>query len=888
LRFRGALIYWFFIAMNLAGFQALSVNLCEYAFVPHSLDAYQTFQKIKDHKYSVDNQLTTEGKILNSYGSPMPIVRSLEKEGLLYSDIAAWFNQVKPEAHQKLRNKFDHEIKNRKGRLFNWLQDLELRSEVQPNNWGQRTPYQKLMFLLKQENFFDLIEVQKIEELFDAEILSFDDLLPSDRAPKSVRVMDDLGSYEVLLDLGLADRTEYLKLKSKIETYLEGRIGHQHKFHGWPTDRAERERIGPKYIELLDATTWFLFWRQMKRDPTEIDSILFHPYLGVYTRQSLKRLYQAFVENKVEAFEDMHRMIGARNFKAHPDIPEQGSGSVPDWEIRSGNKGPKEPLIDMMIEAHLVSGDYARLRDFRDNQFDPSTPLEKLFEGMLSESELKPLKQFEEQFKEMKFSTHGNSDNHYRNRILSPFFNWESRFDLSYKKGLMFTARKEYAYALKAIAEKYLSSVKKQIPANQLRAATMARIEKALFDFSAKVRLDIDFENYLIPSPKNLPSIRVAETGQIPINQIALGVEYSLRFTSGFEPRSQSQAQAMIFRYATQLSEAIGGTAPELIEKGGHGHNIIVKYQFKDSQGKTWRVEWDGIQRTYKNGKPLRAWGGHVEVPTPKIVPYEFDDALKQVFVTGRKLNMRPRRSAGGAHMNMDIKKIKELLPPKQGARAIVNMINYFESNQQLILFMWQHPFRSHASTPVKLTKTLIEKLNQFQGDWMELAKLLYQEKYFNVYVGRKPKYVPLNVTALMTEIIPDQYMEKTLDIKNPKQKWFPNFNRVTDRIEARFFDAPEDEFMAALQIKWWRAFMNKGLNASAPILLQPKFSGLDVYNWKRNPEKWFQAAEAHLRDLGLDPAEFRPLLWSSVQNQQKHQVKKQNHKPYEDFEILD
>ena len=90
--------------------------------------------------------------------------------------------------------------------------------------------------------------------------------------------------------------------------------------------------MAPKYIELLDAGTWYLFWRQMKRNPTEVESVLGHPYLGVYTRWWLNRLYTAVVEAKPKDFKNKFRMMGARNFKADPEIPEQAKvegGVVP-------------------------------------------------------------------------------------------------------------------------------------------------------------------------------------------------------------------------------------------------------------------------------------------------------------------------------------------------------------------------------------------------------------------------------------------------------------------------------------------------------------------------------------------------------------------------------
>src|SRR5690606_21940531 len=108
---------------------------------------------------------------------------------------------------------------------------------------------------------------------------------------------------------------------------------------------------------------------------------------------------------------------------------------------------------------------------------------------------------------------------------------------------------------------------------------------------------------------------------------------------------------------------------------------------------------------------------------------------------------------------------------------------------------------------------------------------------------------------------------ESTLDIKNAKQAWFPNFNKVYGRGEARFFDAPTGEVMAALHIKYLRALLNKGFNSPKPLELKPRFNAKHIDRWKKNPKAWHAAVENHLRELGLNPQEFQTLIWDSYMN---------------------
>ena len=81
---------------------------------------------------------------------------------------------------------------------------------------------------------------------------------------------------------------------------------------------------------------------------------------------------------------------------------------------------------------------------------------------------------------------------------------------------------------------------------------------------------------------------------------------------------------------------------------------------------------------------------------------------------------------------------------------------------------------------------------------------------------------------------------------------------------------------------------MNHTLNSPKPLKFILQFSSSDVALWKRNPKKWFEAAHAHLRELGLDPSEFEALLWSSLRNHQQHSVESKNYQVYEEFLPID
>lgn len=819
--------------------------------------------------------------ILLANGTEVPIARAFEKEGLLYSDIATWFPSAKLETKDHLKARLEAELTGKKSprNLLRWLKNYstKYRSEnitLPKSDWLKLDPRAQLEFVISGDDFFKNISIQGREDLFYDGILKFDDLTITSETPARLTVGDDLGSYEVRSNGGTTDRTRYMEDRDIVEHLLESKVGHQHKVHAWPKDPTQRELMSKKYIELLDSTSWYLFWRQMKRNPADIESILAHPYLGVYTRTSLVKLYDAVMSNDPAKFKNKYRTVGARNFKADPNIPEQLTSGpiVPDWELRSGNKGENRDFVEDMVEARIASGDYSGLKNFDDYEFNPHAPIEALTYKHLNRSEIEDLKKFEEIFPLMRYSARTNAHNHVRTKIISPLLEWGTRLGLRYKKDEIEHQQKLYAKRLAAAAHAYVTKIeglKGREKISELRAETLSRLERSIYTFSSRVRLDLDLERYIQPQPTTLPNILVKNDGPLDVNDISLGIEYSFRFPTEAPITSRDQAQREILRAVDLIRAQLGGGKIERLDDGGHGHGASVRYRLIDPQGRIWRAEWDGIQREYIEGKLINPHGGHMEVPSPKFKPRDARFDIAPIFRAARENGQFPKRAAGGGHMNVDLGPLKEL-PTEQGVQKVKNMIALYESIREMMTFLWQHPHRLHAARPVEYSETFAQDLANFHGDWDDFAVFLYSQRYFNPYVTRKPRYVEMDVTGLMGPAVPLEYKKGTLDIKNPESVWFPDFGTGKDRSEFRLYDAPVNELFAALQIKYHRAFLNRAFNSSEPILLKPLYERGSKEKWRHNAALFVAAAEEHYRMLGLDPEEFKPLTEQAWQMQQE------------------
>jgi hypothetical protein len=141
-----------------------------------------------------------------------------------------------------------------------------------------------------------------------------------------------------------------------------------------------------------------------------------------------------------------------------------------------------------------------------------------------------------------------------------------------------------------------------------------------------------------------------------------------------------------------------------------------------------------------------------------------------------------------------------------------------------------------------------------------------------------------MDLTGLIAPAVPDAYKKGTLDIKNPKQEWFPDFGTGKDRVEFRLYDAPTNEYLAALQIKYHRALLNKALNSKEPVPYEAKYASNAKESWRADAKAYIEAAEAHLKDLGLDVQEFRPLILEAWETQQAAPAAPRELQRYEDW----
>jgi len=847
----------------------LSVLLGGHLFAAGKKSCYLTLADLQAQK--LGSSINEESK---SYGSPVVIAHAQELEGRWFGDITDWYSGVeKDHARRKMRDRLDKELSDKveEKDLLDWLKDYPskyAKTPISKADWERMTPREQVDYIVggvpyRNRTINDMVNTDGLSELFWSEILHYDYIVPTDKKPNFLSIGDDIGSWEIR-SVPTTSRRDYQDQRDLIEQKMESKIGHQHIVHGWPENPQTRKSIAGKYIDLLDATTWYLFFRQTSRNPEEMDSdyIFWHQFLGIYPRESLLSLHKNVVDGDGKNFQDKYRMVGARGYQGMKEMKGQDPNKFyPDFEMRSGNKGIKRSLVEDMLEARLASGDYTGLKDLTKSDFDPAMPLEQMVGHRVSAADLSVLKDFEKQFPVIK-SWNKTLKKDTRNKIFSPLLPWEKRLPLEYKAEVLDRAQQRYAEGMVEIAKDYLhrkARTTKESSLEELWENTQEKIEKLSYQFSDRVQLDKDFERYLMPKPDvaKLPSVLVENSGPIDVNKIGLGIEYSVRFPD--KPRGKAAADKLLLKTATKLSEAFNGTAPELAGGEGHGHNVGVKYSFNDDQDRKWRTEWDGISRTYVDGKPKNPRGGHIEIPSPKFAPTDTSE-IKVLYGVNRDLGQDPKRGAGGAHVNVDLEPIMNL-GPKKGPRKVVDFINSFESSREMTQFLFQHPFRERVAIPVNLHPELVSKLNTFSGNKEDLAKLLYEQQYFNPFETRKPGYTQLNATPVMDSVVPEEY-KGSIDIKNPETKWVPAFlGKGKGRLEFRMFDAMPDEYLAALQIKYVRAMMNKALNSKGPITIERKYSEADIQKWKDNPTEFITAAEEHLKDLGLDPIEFRPLI---------------------------
>ncbi len=457
-----------------------------------------------------------------------------------------------------------------------------------------------------------------------------------------------------------------------------------------------------------------------------------------------------------------------------------------------------------------------------------------------------------------------------------PLWNWENAPYVSEtKKGLLKDLTRNF---LKNIAE--------------LENPTERQVQEILSDWVKISNLDKDIENYLRPKPilESVESFRPhdfnlrASGGSrsarvIDVNQVDLGLEYTARFpiqndllfTEQILPDGKfhwlstaydlkkSERKKVLLDVANALAEELGADSTrirELKDVSSHGHGLGIAFEILDTKNRKWRVEWDGIGRSYnRKGNIIQRSqrGGHIEVVTPKFRP-ELDE-IHAIYRAFERTNTFPNFSLGGGHINIDLAVFADR------PRELARFLTLFHQYRDIIALMYQHPKRLLAAEATEVSPHLSRALADFKGTEAELKKLLYNERYFNTRVGRKTRYVQLDLSAYFQDIIPAKYIHADFDIGNPSTPWRQQF-RVDPNVrkmEFRLFGAPETAQESALQIRLIRALLDRALNTDDP--LEARVANVDLERFKASPQMALQRLKQMTNDLGLDFEEYRPAM---------------------------
>lgn len=460
--------------------------------------------------------------------------------------------------------------------------------------------------------------------------------------------------------------------------------------------------------------------------------------------------------------------------------------------------------------------------------------------------------------------TRGTRTKAFNSAYLVPLWNWEEAPYLS-------AAKKA---ELRQLTQAFIKTV------NGLRSPSARSVSEAMRSWSATSRLSTDIENYLRPRPQVSGATAAAQidlpsNARVNVNEVDVGIEYTARFpakTSAQFTRIPNQPGKMewlrtsyeysreerreVLRRAAQsiAKDQNRGrfTAVSLVSGGdGHGHGLDVAYEFRDAQNRKWRVEWDGIGRSYDtagNMIPESLRGGHIEIVTPKFNPTAQE--MQGVFRSLQRESLIPAPRFGGGHVNID------LAPFEGKPKALARFLGTYYDNRNTMTLLFQHPGRGVGAEPNRVSQSLIDRLKTFDGTEEELKQLLYNERFFNTRVGRKTKNNQLNLIAYFQDVIPQDFIHEDFDMKNDMWRRTFDVDPRIRKMEFRMFNAPRNAAESALQIKFVRAMMNKALNEDTPV-----FRGNYEVNTgalAQNPQRAEQEFLRTMNDLHLDPAEYR------------------------------
>jgi hypothetical protein len=439
---------------------------------------------------------------------------------------------------------------------------------------------------------------------------------------------------------------------------------------------------------------------------------------------------------------------------------------------------------------------------------------------------------------------------------------------------------------IKDMTKEFITQISKLDPNDAETSKEIVR--KKMKYWLRGANLSMDIRNYVAPKKivtkaDNLDRFPVREGAAVDVNKIDVGIEYSGKFPlkmqnfthpSNLDPEfrlpngrapwvantidlTDKERKKAVRDVAKSLRKKLGGGGDIVAdESDGHGHGIDVAYEFKDKKNRKWRVEWDGISRTYTPDGQLiegSARGGSIELVTPKFVP-NFKE-MSAVYEAFSENNITPFLKTGGGHINIDLE------PFVGRPKAMARFLSIFLEHRGIISLLYQHNMRLTAGEPIEISPVLAQKIKNFNGTEEELKKLMYNERYFNTRKGRKTRYTQFDLSAYFQDVIPKEYITEDYDILNANDPWRKQF-RVDPKIrkgEFRLFDAPLDVADSSLQLKLVRAIMNKAFNEDGA--LTGNVQKVHHEGYLADLDKAERDFVAMCSELGLDEAEYRPAL---------------------------
>ena len=450
-----------------------------------------------------------------------------------------------------------------------------------------------------------------------------------------------------------------------------------------------------------------------------------------------------------------------------------------------------------------------------------------------------------------------------------PFWHWENAPFLSETKKTL----------LKRLTKSFLESIA------ALDNPSEEQVQRLFQDWVRVSEIDVDIKKQLTPKKyKDITTVKAhdyvpSNSGRTDVNKIKLGIEYSASFPldnkllysdekedgknhwrlTTFD-LTEKERESVLREYSYNLAKELGVDSPNVykVSEDGHGHGLDVAFALRDRRNREWRVEWDGIGRTYSPGKKnamnTSKRGGHIEIVTPKFTPKM--NEIDAVYRAMDKSNINPAFRKGGSHINIDLAAFDG--KPKELARFLA----IFHQHRSIMALMYQHPNRRNAAEAIDISNDFARQLASFDGTELELKKLLYENRYFNTRLGRKTRYVQFDLSAYFQDVIPDEFISDDFDISNPWEPWRRQFrvNPKIRKMEGRLFGAPDDSLDAALQVKLVRAMLHKALNSDEP--LSGYVQNIKHEDYVQNPKKAYEDLRKMTSELGLDFKEYE--MWAS------------------------